>query len=203
MSIIQPPIIGLTGGIGSGKSAAAERFAQQGITVIDTDSISHALTAPDGKAIPAIHAAFGPGMITPDQALDRTAMRERVFSDPEARHTLESILHPMIRSESLRQYALAKSSYVILAVPLLLESGSYQDQCQRICVVDCPEALQITRVSTRSGLTEPQIRAIMATQISRAARLAAADDIIDNSGTLPMLHQQVDRLHARYLALSR
>ncbi|HRP25215.1 MAG TPA: dephospho-CoA kinase [Thauera sp.] len=199
----RPYIVGLTGGIGSGKSAATERFAALGASVVDTDHIAHALTAPGGAAIDAIRNSFGDAMIAADGSLDRAAMRARAFSQPDARRQLEAILHPMIRDESARQCRAAVGPYVILAVPLLVESGSYRGRCDRICVVDCPEALQIERVSRRSGLDEAQIRAIMATQASRQQRLAVADDVIDNGGSLAALQTQVDRLHAAYLAAAR
>ncbi len=195
------PLIGLTGGIGSGKSAVAERFAAHGATVVDTDAIAHALTAPGGAAMAAIGAAFGDGVIAADGRLDRAAMRALAFSDPAARRRLEAILHPLIRSESDRQCGLATSPYVILAVPLLIESGSYRERCDRICVVDCPEALQIERVRARNGLPVEQIEAILAAQATRAARLAAADDVIDNSGSLTALDRRVAELHTRYSAL--
>ncbi len=197
----RPPFtVGLTGGIGSGKSAATERFAALGATIVDTDLIAHRLTAPGGAAIAAIRQAFGEGVISTDGSLDRGAMRARVFAEPAARQQLEAILHPLIRAESARQCLAAPGPYVVMAVPLLVESGTYRQRCDRVCVVDCPEALQIERVRTRSGLDETQIRAIMAAQASREERLAAADDVIDNGGTLEALQQQVDRLHLRYLA---
>lgn len=198
----RPFIIGLTGGIGSGKSAAAERFAARGAEVVDTDAIAHALTAPGGAAIDAIRARFGADVITPAGALDRSAMRQRVFSDPVARQSLEAILHPLIRAESARRCAGAESAYVVLAVPLLIESGHWQQRCDRVCVVDCPEALQLQRVMARSALDEAQVRAIMATQASRADRLAAANDVVDNSTDLASLHRQIDALHERYLTLA-
>ncbi len=197
------PIIGLTGGIGSGKSAAAERFAANGASIVDTDAIARALTAPGGSAISALRDTFGTALIASDGSLDRAAMRALVFSRPAARHELEAILHPMIRAESERLCLAARGPYVILAVPLLVESGGYRSRCARICVVDCSEALQIERVRSRSGLDEAQIRAIMATQASRAERLAAADDIIDNSGMLEELHAQVDALHRLYSDITR
>lgn len=196
----RPYIVGLTGGIGSGKSAATARFATLGASVVDTDLIAHALTAPDGAAIEAIRRAFGEGMIAADGSLDRAAMRALAFERPDARRQLEAILHPMIRDESARQCLQASGPYVILAVPLLVESGTYRERCDRICVVDCPEAVQVARVRQRNGLAEVQIRAIMAAQASRAQRLAAADDVIDNGGSLAELEAQVERLHARYLA---
>ncbi len=197
----RPPFtVGLTGGIGSGKSAATERFAALGATIVDTDLIAHRLTARGGAAIAAIRQAFGECVISADGSLDRGAMRARVFAEPAARQQLEAILHPLIRAESARQCLAAPGPYVVMAVPLLVESGTYRQRCDRVCVVDCPEALQIERVRTRSGLDETQIRAIMAAQASREERLAAADDVIDNGGTLEALQQQVDRLHLRYLA---
>lgn len=203
MSTAAPLVVGLTGGIGSGKSVAAECFASHGATVVDTDAIAHVLTGPEGAAISPILEEFGSAMITAEHRLDRARMRMLVFSDRDARRRLEAILHPMIRSESDRQCALATSAYVILAVPLLLESGNFRERCARICVVDCPEAVQIERVRARSGLAVDQIKAILAAQINRNARLAAADDIIDNSGSLEALSIQVAALHQSYMALAR
>lgn len=196
-------IVGLTGGIGSGKSAAADRFAELGITVVDTDRIAHQLTAAGGEAMPAIRAAFGDDMATADGALDRARMRERVFADPAERARLEAILHPLIRAKSLQACQAATSPYVVLVVPLLIESGDYRQRCDRVCVVDVDEALQIERVRQRSGLADAQIRAIIAAQASRAARLAAADDVLDNRGSLAELQAQVDALHATYLQQAR
>ena len=192
-------IVGLTGGIGSGKSAAAQVFEELGATVIDTDAIAHALTAPGGAAIAPIQAAFGAGYITPEGALSRARMRELVFADAEKKRLLESILHPLIRARSNELVRAARSAYVILMVPLLVESGDYRGRCQRILVVDCPEELQLERVLARSRIAPAQARAIMATQVTRAARLAAADDVIDNSQDLAQLRRQIEVLHARYL----
>lgn len=200
MEAPRPYIVGLTGGIGSGKSAATAHFAALGASVVDTDQIAHALTAPGGAAMADIREAFGEAMLAPDGSLDRAAMRALAFARPEARRELEAILHPLIRAESARQCLAAPGPYVILAVPLLVESGDYRARCDRICVVDCPEPLQVARVRQRSGLAEAQIRAIMAAQATRAQRLAAADDVLDNAGTLAELEAQVERLHARYLA---
>lgn len=200
MEHARPFIVGLTGGIGSGKSAATAHFAALGASVVDTDQIAHALTAPGGAAMADIREAFGEAMLAPDDSLDRAAMRALAFARPEARRELEAILHPLIRAESARQCLAAPGPYVILAVPLLVESGDYRARCDRICVVDCPEPLQVARVRQRSGLAEAQIRAIMAAQATRAQRLAAADDVLDNAGTLAELEAQVERLHARYLA---
>ena len=197
-----PLVIGLTGGIGSGKSAAAERFVEHGASLVDTDAIAHALTAPRGAAMAAIRAQFGAELIAEDGSLDRAAMRARVFADAAARRQLEAILHPLIGAESARQRLVAQGLYVILAVPLLIESGDYRARCDRVCVVDVPPETQIERVRARSALDEAQIRAIMAAQASREQRLAAADDVIDNSGTFEHLREQVDALHLRYSALA-
>lgn len=198
-----PFIVGLTGGIGSGKSAAADRFGVLGASIVDTDLIAHTLTGPGGAAIPAIRDAFGAQVVTPDDALDRKAMRDLAFSDPAQRRRLEAILHPAIRAESERQAAAATGPYVVLVVPLLVESVSYRERCRRLCVVDCPTEVQLARVIARNGLPEDQVRAIMRSQASREERLAAADDVIDNSSDLAALFAQVDTLHALYLQLAR
>jgi dephospho-CoA kinase len=195
-------IVGLTGGIGSGKSAAAQVFEELGATVVDTDALAHALTAPGGAAIERICAAFGADYLTADGALDRPRMRELVFADAAQKRLLESILHPLIRSQTSESVRAARGPYVMLVIPLLLESGDYRGRCQRILVVDCPEELQLARVMARSGLAAAQVRAIMANQISRGARLAAADDVIDNSQDLAQLRRQVEALHLRYLQLA-
>ena len=195
-----PYVVGLTGGIGSGKSATADFFGEFGAAIVDTDRIAHQLTAPGGAAMAPIEAAFGAGVIDADGALNRAAMRALAFEDPAARKRLEAILHPMIRSESERQCAAASAPYVVLMVPLLVESGSYRERVARLCVVDCSEDVQVQRVMQRSGLEEGQVRAIMAAQVTRATRLAAADDVLDNSGDREHLHIQVASLHQRYLA---
>ena len=195
-------IVGLTGGIGSGKSAAAQVFEELGTTVIDTDALAHALTGPGGAAIEPIRAAFGADYLTSDGALDRARMREAVFADAAKKRLLESILHPMIRSRTNELVRAERGPYVILMIPLLIESNEYRKRCQRILVVDCPEELQLARVMARSGLSAAQVRAIMANQVSRGARLAAADDVIDNSLDLAQLRRQVEALHARYLQLA-
>lgn len=194
--------VGLTGGIGSGKSTVANMFAARGAATIDTDLIAHQLSAAGGAAIPAIQAQFGADFITPDGAMDRAKMRERVFSDPTEKKRLESILHPLIRIETERAARQAQGIYTIFVVPLLIESGDWAQRVSRILVVDCPEALQIARVMARSGLVETQVRAIMQQQASRAVRLAAADDVISNEGEAATLAPQVDRLHNLYTALA-
>jgi dephospho-CoA kinase len=193
-------VVGLTGGIGSGKSAVARLFAERGITIVDSDAIAHELTAPGGAAIAAIRDRFGDEFIDAAGALDRDRMRARVFTDPQARSLLESILHPMIRAVGTARIESAASPYVIHMVPLLVEasldrSGRYQ----RVLVVDCPEDLQVARVMRRSGLAEAEVRRIMTTQSSREARLARADDLIDNSGPQDALPPQVEALHGVYL----
>jgi len=192
-------VIGLTGGIGSGKSAAAQRFAEHGIVVVDTDAIAHELTAPGGAAMPAITAEFGAGVVAASGALDRAAMRQLAFTDPAARKRLEAILHPMIREESNRRVATADSPYVILMIPLLVESRDYRQRVQRVLVVDCSEETQIARVAARNGLARAEIERILAVQAARSQRLAVADDVIDNSGALAALAPQVDQLHEQYL----
>ncbi|MEN3372946.1 dephospho-CoA kinase [Dechloromonas sp. ZS-1] len=195
-------VVGLTGGIGSGKSTVADLFVAAGAGLVDTDAIAHELTAPDGAAMPAIAAAFGAAVLTPTGALDRAAMRQRVFADAGARQQLEAILHPMIRQLSDARCLAATTPYVVLAVPLLVESGTYRARCDRIVVVDCPESLQIERVMARNGLAADQVRAIMAAQATRADRLAAADDVVLNDGGLTKLYEQVERLHLNYLRQS-
>ncbi len=201
-----PLVVGLTGGIGSGKSAVADMFGGLGAAIIDADAIAHELTGRAGAAMPAIHAGFGPDVVTPEGALNRSAMRQLVFSDAASRSRLEAILHPMIRAESeLRSHAALKNGapYLMMVVPLLLESGDPRSRVGRILVVDCPEETQIARVASRSQLAEPEIRRIMATQATRAQRLHVADDVIDNAGDLAALKVQVTTLHRNYLELAR
>lgn len=193
-------VVGLTGGIGSGKSEVARLFGARGAGVVDTDALAHELTAPGGAAVEPIRGALGPRAIGADGALDRAAVRRLVFSDPAARGKLEAILHPMIRERGDALLAQAANPYVVLVVPLLVESGVDRRRVQRVLVVDSPEAEQVARVVSRSGLAPDEVRAIMAAQASRAERLSQADDIIDNSGPLERLEPQVDRLHASYLA---
>ena len=195
--------IGLTGGIGSGKSTVAALFKECGVTVIDSDAISHQLTHPGGGAIAAIRAAFGAGYIDASGALDRQKMRQLVFSDPAAKQRLEGILHPLIHAQMLAQARVANTSpYLLMVVPLLFETQNYLELVQRTLVVDCAESTQVARAMQRSGLGEQEVRAIMAQQISRIERLQRADDIIQNDGDLQSLRQQVEQSHRHYLALS-
>jgi len=191
-------VVGLTGGIGCGKSAAAHEFARLGAAVVDTDVIARELTAAGGAAAAHVKAMFGDAFMRPDGAMDREAMRKRVFSDPAAKRALESLLHPMIREESQRRIASAPGPYVVHVVPLLIESPDYRRRVDRVLVVDCPEAVQVERVRGRSGLAEAEVRSIIAQQAARAARLAAADDVIDNGGSLEALRRQVAALDERY-----
>ena len=196
-------VVGLTGGIGSGKSAAAAEFERLGATVVDTDAIAHALTAPGGAAMAEIRKVFGTEVLAASGALDRDKMRARVFADPGAKKALEALLHPMIREESLRLIAGARGPYVIHVVPLLVESPDYRSRVDRVLVIDAPEELQVRRVRSRSGLSETQVRAIVAAQATRAQRLAAADDLIENRGTIEALREQVAALHRKYLEYSQ
>ncbi|MNY01168.1 Dephospho-CoA kinase [compost metagenome] len=197
--------IGLTGGIGSGKSRVADMLAEWGATLVDTDEIARALTAAGGAAMPAIEAEFGAQALTPDGALNREWMREHAFSDPEARLRLEAVLHPIITEETRLQAAAATGSYLVFVVPLLVESlARWRGRVDRICVVDCDPDTQVARVQARSGLTEPAIRRIMAAQAARETRLDIADDVITNDGaTSPeQLRAQARILHDRWLALA-
>jgi dephospho-CoA kinase len=199
-----PPFsIGLTGGIGSGKSTVADLFAARGASIVDTDLIAHSLTAPHGAAMPAIVATFGPAFADAAGAQDRARMRSLVFADAGAKARLEAILHPRIRDAALAAAAAATGSYVIYAVPLLIESGTWRERVTRILAVDCPEEVQIARVMARNNLPESQVKAIMAAQVGRQARLDAADDVIENSAGIEALTPQIDRLHNLYLAFSK
>ena len=194
--------VGLTGGIGSGKTAVANLFAQCGAAVVDTDQIAHKLTEAGGAAIPAILAHFGDTFIGADGAMDRAKMRERVFSNQEEKKNLEAILHPLIRVETERAAVQSSVPYLLFVVPLLVESGTWKQRVSRVLVVDCPEPLQVARVMKRNGLGQSQVLAIMAAQVPREIRLAAADDVIMNDGDGSALVPQVERLHAIYLELS-
>ena len=196
-------VVGLTGGIGSGKSAAAAEFERLGASVVDTDAIAHELTRAGGAAIPELEKLFGKTAIGESGAMDRKKMRDRVFADPQAKKALEALLHPLIREESQRRIASAPGPYVIHVVPLLIESPDYRSRVDRVLVVDTPEELQVERVRLRSGLSADEVRAIVAAQATRAARLAAADDVIENRGTIDALRKQVAALHRKYLEYSQ
>ncbi len=194
--------IGLTGGIGSGKSTVARRFAELGVPVIDADEVAREVVAPGEPGLAAVLSRFGPGVLAPDGQLDRRALRERVFSDPAARRDLESLLHPLIRARMQALAAAAGGPYVVLAIPLLIEGGG-RDRVDRVLVVDVDEAAQIERLMARDGGTRQQAEAILAAQASRAQRLAQADDVLDNRRSVPELRQAVDALHRRYLQLAQ
>jgi len=194
-------VVGLTGGIGSGKSEASRAFAALGVEVVDTDALAHELSAPGSEGFAAIRAAFGPEVVA-DGEIDRSWLRQRVFADPAMRARLEGVLHPLIGAETRRRIAAWLGGYGIVVVPLLLERGGLSDLVDRVLVVDCPEAEQIRRVVVRSRLSQAEVLAIMATQLDRARRIAQADDVIDNSGTREELEKQVRALDARYRQLA-
>ncbi|GAB2885867.1 dephospho-CoA kinase [Paralcaligenes ginsengisoli] len=192
--------IGLTGGIGSGKSRVADFFQEWGAAVIDTDVIAHELTAPGGGAIEPIRRRFGRAMIAADGSLDRKKMRELAFSSPDARGQLEAILHPMISVVTQERADRAQGCYLVFVVPLLVESGRWRDRVDRICVVDCDPATQIARVQARNGLTSEAIARIMSAQASRKDRLALADDVVLNDAqtTLAELSRRARQVHERW-----
>jgi len=199
VSTRNPYRVGLTGGIGSGKSTVARLFAAHAVDIVDADELAHRLSAPGGAAIPALRAAFGDDYITAEGSLDRSRMRQLAFQDDAARHVLEGILHPMIREASALALAQSHSPYVLLVIPLLFESPSWRERIHRALVVDCPEEQQIERVMQRSGLAREDVLAIMARQVNRAKRLELADDVIDNSGGIEALEANIAALHHRYL----
>ena len=194
--------IGLTGGIGCGKTTVADMFGALGATIVDTDLIAHAMTAPGGAAMAAIGAAFGNAYLSCDGALERARMRALVFADPNAKVRLEAILHPLIGAAAAAQAKAATGAYVIHVVPLLIESGNWRGRVARVLAIDCPEELQMARVMARSGLQEAQVKAIMAAQVARPVRLAAADDVITNDDDIAALAPQVAALHRLYMAIS-
>ena len=196
-------VVGLTGGIGAGKSAVSERFARLGVPVVDTDVIARELTVSGGEALPAIREAFGNSVFTRADELDRAALRRQVFADPAARARLEAILHPLIRRAAGQRLAALDAPYALLVVPLLLETGAYADIVQRTLLVDCPESIRVERVMARSALTRAEVVAIVAAQVHDEARRAVADDKIDNTGGLDALDAAVAELHVRYLEWAR
>jgi len=194
-------IVGLTGGIGCGKSAVTDCFAALGVPVIDADLVARAVVEPDQPALQEILQQFGANALLLDGTLNRVWLREHIFSNPDAKSTLEGILHPRIRSEMRRRLDEFDTPYAIFSIPLLFETGQDKD-VDRILVVDCSPELQISRVARRDQASEAQTKSIIASQIERKSRLAKADDIIDNSGTLDDLHPMVERLHQKYLKLA-
>lgn len=193
--------IGLTGGIGSGKSTVADLFSRLGAGIVDTDLLARELTEPGTPILARIASEFGAQVLGPDGSLNRAWLRESVFGDPSARIRLEALLHPPIRDLMLQRAAALHSPYGILVIPLLYETGQ-ESLVERVLVVDCPESLQVERVRRRSGLPAAEIARIMGSQITRAERLAKADDVIDNQGEPDTLPPQVERLHRAYLAMA-
>lgn len=193
--------IGLTGGIASGKSAVAARFAARGITIIDSDALAREVVAPGSPALDEILLRFGPQALASDGSLDRRALRELVFADPTARRDLEAIVHPRIRKLRELRAAEAQGPYQIFMIPLFVESPD-PPAVDRVLVVDCPESMQIERLMQRDGIDEAAARTMLAAQASRAERLARADDVIDNTGDTEALEAQVEALHRKYLQLA-
>ncbi len=197
--------VGLTGGVGSGKSTIAGMLLRHGAGIVDADAIAHEITQAGGAAVESIRTAFGADAITGDGALDRAWMRARAFGDPAARRTLEAILHPLIRQASdarSAEHAAAGAPYVVFVIPLLVESGDARARFDRILVIDCSEATQIARVCERPGIDAKIAKAILAAQVPRSERLAVADDVLFNEAPLAEIEERVGRLHARYLALA-
>ncbi len=200
------PLVGLTGGIGSGKTAVSDELAKLGAGIVDTDLIAHQITAPGGAAIPLIQKQFGAEFIDPSGALDRSKMRSLVFADPQARKSLEEITHPLIRHETNKQAQKLieeKAPYLVFVVPLLIESGNWRSLLDYLVVVDCPEETQIERVMHRSKLPRNEVEAILKAQTSRAERLALADLVIENQGTLNQLKAEVLSLHQKILQIQK
>ena len=196
-------IVGLTGGIASGKTRVSELLAQLGADIIDTDVIAHQVVAHGSKGLARVVAEFGYEVLDSQGELDRRALRKKVFADPSARKRLESILHPLISQQAGRELAASKAAYAVLVVPLLVEAPSLQQLCDRILVVDVPEAVQIERVCARDDISEEDAQRILAAQADRQQRLAIADDVLDNSGSMEALGEKVKGLHQRYLEASR
>jgi dephospho-CoA kinase len=194
-------VIGLTGGIGSGKSAASDRFAHHGIQIVDADVVAREVVAPGTEGLAAIAERHGNDVLLEDGGLDRAALRQLIFADPKEKDWLEALLHPLIRTRIQSQLASAASPYVILSSPLLVETDQ-RELVDRICVVDVPESVQLQRTMQRDQNDEALVRRIMAAQASRQIRRAQADDVVDNNGTLDALHTAVDTLHHKYLQLA-
>ena len=195
--------IGLTGGIASGKSTVTQRFAELGIPVIDADVSARNVVELGKPGLEQVVRRFGPGVLDASGNLDRPALRALIFSDSASRQALDAILHPLIRADMEQQAATVSGPYLVMSIPLLIEGGRAHDRVDRVLVVDVDEALQLQRVQARDGSSAEQARAILASQAGREARLAAADDVLRNSGTVADLRQAVDRLHEKYLHLAQ
>lgn len=194
--------VGLTGGIGSGKTTVAGLFTRHGAPVVDTDEIAHRLVGPGQPALTDIVTAFGKEILDARGAIDRTRLRQRVFANPVLRRRLEAILHPRIRAEVVRQTENVRTAYCLVVVPLLIEAG-FIDLVDRVLVVDADEDKRVQRAHTRGGMNETEIRQILASQASREERLQQADDVITNNSDLSHLEREVARLHGVYLTLAR
>jgi dephospho-CoA kinase len=201
--MMRPLRIGLTGGIASGKSTVTQRFGELGVPVIDADVASRSVVGPGKPGLAQVVARFGTGVLDADGRLDRSALRNLIFKDASLRQALDAILHPLIRVQMEREAAQSEGPYVVMAIPLLVEGGSAGKRVDRVLVVDADETLQIERLQARDGSSVEQARAILASQASRAARLAAGDDVLLNTGTVAELRQGVDRLHEQYLQLAQ
>ena len=196
------PLVILTGGIATGKSSVVQRLRQHDIDVVDTDAIAHALTAPHGTALPELRKVFGDGIFAADGTLDRAALRDIVFNDPDQKTRLEQILHPMIRRQAIEAIAAATSPYVVADVPLFAETGFLREQADRVLVVDCPPDIQKQRLLARGNLPEELADLILQAQAPREARLSLATDVLDNSGSPAQRDEQLDQIHQRYMTLA-
>ncbi|MDF0729197.1 dephospho-CoA kinase [Pseudomonas entomophila] len=199
-AVFTPWILGLTGGIGSGKSAAAERFVELGVHLVDADQAARWVVEPGRPALTSIVERFGAGVLLDDGQLDRAALRQLIFADPAQRRWLEELLHPLIGQEIFSYLAKAESPYAVYVSPLLIESGQYR-KTQRILVIDVPQEVQVQRTLLRDNTSEAQVQAILKAQLAREERLRHADDVVVNDRDLAWLHEQVDRLHHFYLTL--
>lgn len=194
--------IGVTGGLGAGKTTVSQLFARLGVPVIDTDEISRELTALAGAALPAIRQGFGEAVFRPDGSLDRARLRARILADEAAKRQLEAILHPLIRAEVERRLAGIRAPYALVVIPLLVETGAYDDLLDRVLVVDCDEKTQLRRALARGGWSEAEIRAMMARQAARKDRLARADEVINTDCEIPALNAPVAALDRKYRLLA-
>jgi dephospho-CoA kinase len=195
--------IGLTGGIASGKSTVTQRFAELGVPVIDADVAARNVVERGKPGLEQVVRRFGPGVLDAGGNLDRQVLRALIFKDPASRQALDAILHPLIRTDMESQAATAQGPYLVMAIPLLIEGGQPRERVDRVLVVDADEATQVQRVQARDGCSADQARAILSSQASRAQRLAAADDVLMNAGTVADLRLSVDRLHEKYLHLAQ
>ncbi len=195
-------VVGLTGGIAAGKSTATAFFQERGVPVIDADEVARDVVAPGTPGLAAVVAAFGSQILQADGTLDRRRLREVVFADPAERRRLEAILHPLIQAEIRARLQQVRGPYCILAVPLLIESAALRALVHRVLVIDVPVEVQVARLMQRDGMSAEQCQAMLAAQASRARRLEAADDVVDNATDVTALQRQLDSVHARYLELA-